>query len=72
MPKFRVCIRVEEISDGSFEVEANSLADVRAAFERGDYDGQSEAADLDLSDRATAITEIIELLPPSGRRRRAK
>ena len=58
MPKFLISFRVEQLLSGSIEVEAGSLEAARAAFERGDFDEQRLAANLDLTDSEDRITDI--------------
>lgn len=65
MAKFLICFRVEQLLSGSIEVEAESAAAAREAFDRGDYDEPSLVcpvartdAKLELEDSEDSIAEI--------------
>jgi hypothetical protein len=58
MPKFLISFRVEQLLSGSIEVEAESAQAARKAFNRGDFDEQRLAADLDREDSEDSITAI--------------
>jgi hypothetical protein len=70
MPKFLISFRVEQLLSGSIEIEAESAEAAREAFERGDFDEQRLAADLDLEDSEDSITDI-RLLKDRGQAKEA-